>query len=57
VRSEITGGSTAVIDYVSVNDAESLEPLETLRPGTTALVSLAARFGTTRLIDNILIRI
>jgi pantoate--beta-alanine ligase len=57
VTSEITGGSSAVIDYVSVDDAESLEPLETLRPGMNALVSLAARFGTTRLIDNILIRI
>jgi pantoate--beta-alanine ligase len=57
VRSEITSGSSAIIDYVSVADADSLEPLSTLAPGGTALVSLAARFGTTRLIDNIQIRI
>ncbi|HTO93457.1 MAG TPA: pantoate--beta-alanine ligase [Bacteroidota bacterium] len=57
VASEITAGSSAAIDYVSVADAESLEPLSTLRPGATVLVSLAARFGTTRLIDNVLISI
>ena len=40
----------ASIDYVSVADAESLEELTTVdRP---ALVSLAVRFGRTRLIDN-----
>jgi len=41
----------ARVDYVSVADAETLEELETVdRP---ALVSLAARFGKTRLIDNV----
>jgi pantoate--beta-alanine ligase len=40
----------ASVDYVSVADAGSLEELERIdRP---ALVSLAVRFGTTRLIDN-----
>ena len=40
----------AAVDYVSVADAESLEELERIdRP---ALVSLAVRFGSTRLIDN-----
>ncbi len=57
VISEITSCSSAAIDYVSVADAESLEPLSSLPPGRTVLVSLAARFGTTRLIDNIQIRI
>jgi len=56
VTSEITGGSSAAIDYVSVADAESLDPLSTISPGTPVLVSLAARFGATRLIDNIHIR-
>ncbi len=53
ITREITGRSSAAIDYVSVADAESLEPLSTLSPGASVLVSLAARFGTTRLIDNI----
>ena len=40
----------AEVDYVSVADAETLDELTTIdRP---ALVSLAVRFGTTRLIDN-----
>jgi pantoate--beta-alanine ligase len=54
---EITGGSSAAIDYVSVADADTLDPLVTLSPGAPVLVSLAARFGTTRLIDNIHIRL
>lgn len=57
VTAEITGGSSAAIDYVSVADAESLDPLSTISPGTPVLVSLAARFGATRLIDNIHVRI
>ena len=43
----------ASVDYVSVADAATLEELETVdRP---ALVSLAVRIGSTRLIDNIVI--
>jgi pantoate--beta-alanine ligase len=57
VTAEITAHSSAVIDYVSVAEAESLDPLPTLSPGTPVLVSLAARFGATRLIDNIHIRL
>lgn len=57
VTSEITGRSSAAIDYVSVADAETLDPLSTLIPGAPVLVSLAARFGATRLIDNIHIRL
>jgi pantoate--beta-alanine ligase len=57
VRAEISGGSSAAIDYVAVSDADSLEPLTEISGGTTVLVSLAARFGTTRLIDNIHIRV
>ncbi|TAK58566.1 MAG: pantoate--beta-alanine ligase [Dehalococcoidia bacterium] len=46
----ITAEPLASIDYVSVADAESLDELERIdRP---ALVSLAVRFGRTRLIDN-----
>ena len=42
-------------DYVAVNDAETLEPLETLDEERAVLLSVAARFGATRLIDNIIL--
>jgi pantoate--beta-alanine ligase len=41
------------IDYISIADPESLEELATIKAGT--LISLAVRFGTTRLIDNVII--
>ena len=55
VISEISRGSSAAVEYVAVNDPETLEALSTLAPGGRVLLSLAARFGTTRLIDNILL--
>ncbi|MFN2599528.1 MAG: pantoate--beta-alanine ligase [Pyrinomonadaceae bacterium] len=54
VRADIEREPAARVEYVSVNDADTLAPLERLddRP---VLVSLAVRFGKTRLIDNILL--
>ncbi|MFH1169073.1 MAG: pantoate--beta-alanine ligase [Chloroflexota bacterium] len=43
----------ANIDYVSIASAETLEELAKIKP--PALVSLAVRFGKTRLIDNIVL--
>ena len=43
----------ANIDYVSIADADTLEELDEVNP--PALVSLAVRFGKTRLIDNIIL--
>ena len=43
----------ASVDYVSVADAATLEELEEIE--TPALISLAVRIGSTRLIDNIVI--
>jgi pantoate--beta-alanine ligase len=43
----------AQIDYVDLVDADTLEPVTRLR--RTCLSLLAARFGATRLIDNLLI--
>ncbi|MBA7506789.1 Pantothenate synthetase [subsurface metagenome] len=43
----------ATIDYVSIADAETLDELEKVNP--PALVSLAVKIGTTRLIDNIVL--
>ena len=41
------------IDYVSIVDAETLEPLSRIE--SKALVALAVHIGKTRLIDNLLI--
>jgi pantoate--beta-alanine ligase len=49
----IEGESRALIDYVSIADAESLRELDEMdRP---ALVSLAVWIGKTRLIDNVIL--
>ena len=54
VRGTIEKEPLARIDYVSVNDAETLQKLEKIddRP---ALVSLAVFIGQTRLIDNVVL--
>jgi pantoate--beta-alanine ligase len=56
MRAVIAGRSSATIDYLSVADAGTLEEVEQIPPGKDVLISLAARFGTTRLIDNIPVR-
>ncbi len=53
----ITSKPSAKIDYISITDASSLEDLAVLRPNDSILILLAVRFGTTRLIDNILLTI
>jgi pantoate--beta-alanine ligase len=55
MSSLISNTSSGVIDYISVADANTLEELHRIEKGRTILVSLAVRFGTTRLIDNILV--
>jgi pantoate--beta-alanine ligase len=57
VREEMRGmieqSSRAVVEYLSAAHGETLEELSALVPGTPVLLSLAVRFGSTRLIDNI----
>jgi pantoate--beta-alanine ligase len=53
IEQEIQSAPLAVLDYVGVCDPETLEPLEEMTGKTVVLV--AARFGTTRLIDNVLL--
>jgi pantoate--beta-alanine ligase len=43
----------AIIDYVSIADAATLEELNRVQP--PALVSLAVKVGRTRLIDNVVL--
>ncbi len=57
MKGMIGGSPLAAIDYLSVADAETLEELRELREGQTVLLSLAVRFGKTRLIDNILVEV
>jgi len=51
VREIIGKASLACIDYVDLVDAESLRPIEVVRPNS--LLALAVFFRKTRLIDNI----
>ncbi len=44
----------ANIEYISIASADTLEELQTATP--PALVSLAVRFGNTRLIDNVVLK-
>ena len=50
MQSLIAAEPLAALDYISVADADSLDELTMI--DRRALVSLAVRFGTTRLIDN-----
>jgi pantoate--beta-alanine ligase len=50
MRDELDREPLASIDYVSVADGGTLAELD--RVDGPALLSLAVRFGTTRLIDN-----
>ncbi len=43
------------IDYIEIVGSEDLKIKDTIRSGETILIPLAVRFGTTRLIDNIII--
>ncbi len=53
MREVIRGEPLAAPDYIELVDAETLEPVTRLRG--TCLALLAARFGSARLIDNLLI--
>jgi pantoate--beta-alanine ligase len=53
IESRIQTASLAVVDYVAVCDPETLEPLTRIAGRAVALV--AVRFGSTRLIDNMLL--
>jgi pantoate--beta-alanine ligase len=53
MRAMITSGSHGVIDYVSVARGDTLEELTVIEPPLPVMISLAVRFGPTRLIDNI----
>ncbi len=53
IEQEIRSAPLVIVDYVGVCDPETLEPLEQITGRAVAVV--AAKFGTTRLIDNVLL--
>ena len=54
MKTVISEAPDARIDYIAIVDAETLEPLSTVRHNT--VIALAVYIGTTRLIDNTWIR-
>lgn len=57
MRSAIEAAPLAELQYAEVVDAETLAPIETLRPGQTVLAAVAVFFEGARLIDNAFITI
>jgi pantoate--beta-alanine ligase len=53
IRETLAGEPLVSLDYVDVVDTRSLEPLDLVRG--KVLIPIAARVGTTRLIDNIML--
>jgi pantoate--beta-alanine ligase len=53
LRAVLAAEPLASVDYVSVADPDTLRELDTVATG--ALASLAVRFGSTRLIDNLIL--
>lgn len=53
-RAEIVAGGFAAVDYISLADAQTLNPIEVL--SVPARLLAAARIGNTRLIDNIAVQ-
>lgn len=52
IRQEIQKEPLAVIDYIEIVDADTLEDIEEVAPDRRALAAVAVKFGRTRLIDN-----
>lgn len=57
MRELITSSSSGKVDYISCADNRTLQELEQLERGDEVLVSMAVRFGTTRLIDNTVVAV
>jgi pantoate--beta-alanine ligase len=53
LRETIESNELVRLDYAEIADAESLEPLDRLGPDSCAVALVAARVGSTRLIDNL----
>ncbi|HEX6625220.1 MAG TPA: pantoate--beta-alanine ligase [Pyrinomonadaceae bacterium] len=56
VRAQLASEPRAALEYVGVVDAETMEKLDRISDERPVLIALAARFGATRLIDNIVLQ-
>lgn len=54
VQSWLDTEAAGVTDYVAVVDAESLEPIDSIRDNDV-MIAVASRFGKVRLIDNVVL--
>jgi pantothenate synthetase len=52
----IAGGKPTQVDYIAFIQPDRFQEVERIEP-PAVLIALAVRFGSTRLIDNLLIRI
>ncbi len=57
MRGIIAEHSRGRIDYCSIADSGSLSEQAELKRDSTVMISLAVRFGTTRLIDNVIVTV
>jgi pantoate--beta-alanine ligase len=57
MKEMILANNPSQIDYIEIVDAENLETKNSLNVGETVLIPLAVRFGSTRLIDNIVVSV
>ena len=55
IAAQIEKTPGAVLDYVAIVDWNTLKPVEKCQG--RLLVALAVRFGTTRLIDNLIVQV
>jgi len=55
MREVIQKNSSALIEYIALTDAKKLKPVDKIQ--RDVLISLAVRIGTTRLIDNICLKV
>jgi len=53
IRDEFAMHPAVAVDYIAIVDPDRLEPRESAEPGT--IVAVAARVGTTRLLDNLIL--
>ena len=55
IKNNITKNTSAMIDYIQCVDIKTLQPSKKITQD--ALIALAVKFGNTRLIDNILLKV
>ena len=55
IRSEIQKEPLAKAEYIEILDGDTLEEMQCIEPSRKALAAVAVKFGSTRLIDNMIL--